>query len=78
MDREERRPPKHDGLAIASLVLALVWAGGIGSVLAIVFGAVSELGAHRDGRKASALALAGQLLGLSGIIGTLIILHAST
>lgn len=68
MDDDVRGPAIHDGYAIASLVLALAWIGGAGSVLAVIFGAMSEMKAHRRQRRASGLALAGQLLGALGII----------
>jgi Domain of unknown function (DUF4190) len=73
MDEQARGPAVHDGYAITSLVLGLLWLGGIGSVLAVVFGAMSEVGAHRKNRKASGLALAGQLLGAAGLIGLIVI-----
>jgi Domain of unknown function (DUF4190) len=74
MDEDTRGPAVHDGYAITSLVLGLLWLGGVGSVLAVVFGAMSEVNAHRQGRKASGLALAGQLLGAAGIVALIVIL----
>jgi hypothetical protein len=56
VDEDTRGAATHDGYAITSLVLGLLWIGGVGSVLAVVFGALSELEAHRQGRKASGLA----------------------
>ena len=70
----ERGPAVHDGYSIASLVLSLVWLGGLGSVLAVIFGVMSELDAHRKNRKASGLALAGQLLGALGIVALIVLL----
>jgi Domain of unknown function (DUF4190) len=64
-----RDPPVHDGYAIASLVLSLVWLAGVGSVLAVIFGHISEQEAKRHGRRISGLAIAGQVLGVLELIG---------
>jgi hypothetical protein len=74
--RERRAPkavktaavPQHDGLAIASLVLSLVWLGGLGSFLAVIFGHSSRGAAKRAGRPASGLATAGIILGWIGLV----------
>lgn len=63
---------KTNGLAVASLVLGIVWIYWIGSVLAVIFGAVAinqieKSGGTQGGR---GLALAGFVLGLVGM-GTL-------
>ncbi|MFN2538473.1 MAG: DUF4190 domain-containing protein [Mycobacteriales bacterium] len=55
-----------DGLAIASLVLGLLWIGGAGSVGAIVTGHLSRSKANREGRQPSGMALAGLILGYIG------------
>jgi Domain of unknown function (DUF4190) len=65
----ERESTIHDGYAIASLVLSLVWLFGIGSMLAVIFGNMSDTEAKRHGRKMSGFAAAGQVLGVLGIIG---------
>jgi Domain of unknown function (DUF4190) len=75
MDEGTRGPAVHDGYAITTLVLGLCGWGTVGSVLAAVFGALSEVEAHRQGRKASGLALAGQVLGVTGIVGLALILR---
>lgn len=59
-------PSGTDGLAIASLVLSLVWLGGLGSVGGIVTGHLSRSKAKREGRQPSGLALAGLILGYVG------------
>lgn len=73
----ERQPAVTDGYTVASLVLSLLWLAGLGSVLGAVFGAVSEVDAHRAGRKASVLALAGQVLSAVGIVALLVLLMAN-
>jgi hypothetical protein len=55
-----------DGLAIASLVLSLLWLGGLGSVGGIVTGHLSRSKAKSEGRRPSGLALAGLILGYVG------------
>ncbi len=73
MRNDRRDSPVHDGYAIASLVLSLLWLGGIGSVLACIFGGMSETEAKRQHRKTSGFAFAGQVLGVLGVIGALVI-----
>jgi hypothetical protein len=55
------------GLAVAALVLGILWLWGVGSLLAVIFGhlAMSET---RDGRKGGqGLAVAGLVLGWIGV-----------
>jgi hypothetical protein len=59
-------------LAVASLVLSLLWIGGLGSLLAIFFAVAArqhlrESGPWEGGEK---LALAGLILGIVGLVGT--------
>lgn len=72
----ERKPPGeavHDGLAVASLVLSLVYVGGLGSLLAVIFGHKSRGAARRAGRQPSGLATAGLVLGYIGLAVTVIV-----
>jgi hypothetical protein len=66
-------PPARqtNGLAIASLVLSLLWVVGVGSILAIVFGVVARRQIKRsEGQQTGAgLALAGVVIGIAGIVG---------
>lgn len=60
---------KTNGLAVASLVLGIVWVYWIGSVLAVIFGHVAlnqikESGGTQGGR---GMAIAGLVLGYVGI-----------
>jgi hypothetical protein len=57
-----------NGFAIASLVLGIVWLAGVGSILAVVFGAVARRQNKRTGQHGDGLALAGMILGAVGII----------
>ncbi len=65
-------PPTTNGLAVAALVLGILWLWWVGSVLALIFGYVSkkqidESGATQGGR---GMAVAGIVLGWIGV-GTL-------
>jgi hypothetical protein len=73
MPGQPRSPAVHDGLAIASLVLSLLWLGGLGSLLAVIFGWTSSNAAHRAHRRSSALGDWGLGLGVLGLIGAVII-----
>src|ERR1700686_4345425 len=58
------------GLAIASLVLSLIWLGGLGSVLAIVFGIVARRRIRASGgtQGGDGLAIAGLIVGIFGLL----------
>jgi hypothetical protein len=67
-------PPRTNGMAIAAMVLGIVWIYGIGSVLALVFGYTSKgqieaSGGREQGR---GMAIAGIVLGWVGL-GVLIL-----
>ena len=70
----QQSPPATgtNGLAIAGFVLALVYLCTIGSILGIVFGfvALSQIKTSRQGGRG--LAIAGIVLGILGIIGTIV------
>jgi hypothetical protein len=64
-------PPSTSGLAVASLVLSIVWISGLGSLLAIILGFVARRNIKRylGQQKWSGLALAGIIIGFVGIFG---------
>jgi hypothetical protein len=66
---------KTSGFAIASLVLGIVWLGGIGSILAIIFGAVAKKQIKENKNlSGNGLANAGIVLGIISMgIGFLIV-----
>ena len=64
--------PKTSGLAIASLVLGILWLYGVGSVLAIIFAAVAKKNINQSNGwvTGGGMATAGLVL---GIIGTAVV-----
>jgi hypothetical protein len=71
-------PPQRsdtNGLAIASLVLSILWLVGLGSLLAIIFALVAERQIRRSaGQQGGAgLAIAGLVIGIIGLLGTALI-----
>ena len=58
-----------NGLAIASMVLGIVWLYGLGSILALVFGYVSRRQIKRSGQGGGGMGLAGIILGWVGLAG---------
>jgi hypothetical protein len=62
-------PPDRgtNGLAIASMVLGIVWVYWIGSVLALVFGYVARGQIRQSGQKGEGMAIAGIVLGWVGV-----------
>jgi hypothetical protein len=68
-------PPRNsDGWGIASLILSIVWLGGLGSLLAVVFGHIGISRTRRERGSASGLAVAGLVLGYLGIALVLLVL----
>ncbi|HMF43470.1 MAG TPA: DUF4190 domain-containing protein [Polyangia bacterium] len=67
-------PRSTNGLAIASMVLGIVWIWWVGSILALVFGYVSksQINASGGAQGGKGMAIAGIVLGWVGI-GTLCI-----
>ncbi len=70
-----RRP--NDGLAIASMVLGIVWIYWVGSILAVIFGHVALRRIARDGKSGRGMAIAGLVLGYLGIAVLAIIIVAA-
>jgi hypothetical protein len=66
----QQAQPATDGLAIASMVLGIVWALWIGSILAVIFGHVALNRIQREGKAGRGMAIAGLVLGYIGV-GTL-------
>lgn len=60
--------PKVDGLAIASMVLGILWLYWVGSLLAIIFGAIAIKRINRSNgwRTGKGMAIAGLVLGIVG------------
>ena len=63
------QPQKTNGMAIASLVLGILWLFWIGSVLALIFGYIgkSQIDNSRGVEGGRGLAIAGIVLGWVGI-----------
>jgi Domain of unknown function (DUF4190) len=61
---------RTNGLAIASLVCSIVWLGGVGSLLAVIFGFIarSQIKRAEDHQQGNGLALAGIILGFLGLV----------
>jgi hypothetical protein len=62
-------------LAIASLVLGIVWLGGIGAILAVIFGhtARRQIREAQGAQSGDGLAVAGLILGWIGIVSILLV-----
>jgi peptidylprolyl isomerase len=68
------------GLAIASLVLGLLWLGGVGAVLAVLFGhlALARLRRVPGPKGGRGIAIAGTVVGYVGIVTPALVLLAAT
>lgn len=71
--------PRTNGMAIASMVLGIVWIYGIGAILALIFGykARREIDGSGGSQTGRGMATAGIVLGWVGIGGLLLILIAT-
>ncbi len=56
-----------NGLAIASMVLGILWVYWIGSILALVFGYIARKQIRQRGESGSGMAVAGIVLGWIGV-----------
>jgi hypothetical protein len=56
---------------VASLVLAILWLGGIGSVLGVIFGHVSRAQIKRRPQRGAGIGLAGLIIGYIGIASSI-------
>ena len=62
-----------NGLAIASMVLGILWLSGLGAVLALIFGYISLRQIQERGESGRGMAIAGIVLGWVGVAGLAII-----
>jgi hypothetical protein len=60
-------PQRTNGLAIASMVLGILWIYWIGSILALVFGYIARNQIRERGEAGNGMAIAGIVLGWVGI-----------
>jgi hypothetical protein len=60
-------PPKTNGLAIASMVLGILWIYWIGSILALIFGYVARNQIRERYENGGGMATAGIVLGWVGV-----------
>lgn len=67
-----------NGFAVASLVLSLLWVGGIGAILAIVFGrhARAQIRLYGGQQAGWGMATAGIIIGSIGLAGIAIVVIA--
>jgi Domain of unknown function (DUF4190) len=65
-----------NGLAIAALVLGIVWVFWIGSALAVIFGHIALGQIKRTGQRGHGMALAGLILGYIGGAAVLVLVIA--
>jgi Domain of unknown function (DUF4190) len=74
VDADPPASRRTNTLAIASLVLGVVWCGGIGSVLAVIFSVQARRSIRdSDGTESGeGLATAGLVLGIVGIVGAVL------
>jgi hypothetical protein len=70
-------PPRTNGLAIASMVLGIVWIYWIGSILALIFGYVAQKQIRERHESGGGMATAGIVLGWVGVgVLTLLVVAA--
>jgi uncharacterized protein DUF4190 len=62
-----------NGLAVTSFVLSLLWFGGLGSILAIIFGVIGRKQVKESGQGGGGLATAGLVIGIVGVVGAVVL-----
>lgn len=63
-----------NGMAIASLILSILWFFGLGSLLAVIFGFVGTNQIRRRGQGGRGIAIAGIVIGFIGLAGAIIVI----
>jgi uncharacterized membrane protein len=63
-----------NGLAIASMVLGIVWVWWIGSILALIFGFVARRQIRERGQKGDGMAITGIVLGCVGALTLILVI----
>jgi hypothetical protein len=66
-----------NGMAVAALVLGILWGYGVGSILAIIFGAIGRKQCDERGQGGRGLATAGLVLGIIGVVLVAIVILAA-
>jgi hypothetical protein len=68
------------GLAIASLILSILWLGGLGSLLAIIFGVMAlwQIRQSSGKKQGAGLATAGLVIGSVGLLGMALLYTLTT
>ena len=65
--------PGYNGLAIASMILGIMWLYGVGAILAVIFALIAKRQIKERGEKGGAMATAGLVLGIIGIAGIILV-----
>ncbi|HVT64461.1 MAG TPA: DUF4190 domain-containing protein [Mycobacteriales bacterium] len=65
-------PWTNNGLAIAGLVVSILWLGGLGSLLGVVFGHISRSQIKRRPQRGAGIALASLIIGYIGLVGSVV------
>ncbi|MCU1497544.1 MAG: hypothetical protein JWM47_1497 [Acidimicrobiales bacterium] len=68
MPTRRTRPTGSNGLAIASLILSLVWIVGVGSLLAVILGIVALVQIQKTGQRGTGMATSGIVFGILGLL----------
>ncbi|WP_406283479.1 DUF4190 domain-containing protein [Embleya sp. NBC_00896] len=66
--------PGTNGLAIAAMILGIVWIYWLGSLLAVIFGHIALSQTARTGQQGRGMAIAGVTLGWVGMAGLAILI----
>ncbi len=65
--------PGYNGLAIASMILGVMWLYGVGAILAVIFALIAKRQIRERGERGGAMATAGLVLGIIGIAGIMLV-----
>ena len=72
-------PERTSGMAIASLVLAVLWIGGLGSLLGLIFGiiALNKISKAQGRLGGKGISIAGTVIGALGVLATAALIAVS-
>lgn len=66
-------PWTTNGLSVAGLILSILWIGGIGSLLGVIFGHVSRGQIKKRPQRGAGLSLAALIIGYLGLVGSAVL-----
>ena len=66
--------PGYNGLAIASMILGIMWLYGVGAILAVIFALIAKRQIRERGQSGGGMATAGIVIGSIGLLVAIVLI----